>query len=160
MSKLESADFAKMWNVYRKDTSSGDRSTINRARSVEDLVLKSPALYRLLRKAGIDTEKVNIYQYARVVWFFPFAVQSDDCKNVGVMLKRVGGNRIRQMTVLNESATESLVIFRSILRVAKHKSQSKTLYIDWNVLGECLFFWGETVRKRIRMQFLCAGGDK
>jgi len=157
---VDAIDFVRLYGTYRQ-LDNGCRAAIARSRRLSDLITvppgHPPALYILLRRAGIDCRPQNRRQLARVVWMLPFAVHSDNGhkKDLGLILRDVRRTIIDKMCKLTEDDEESLLQLRRALEIANHKNGG-TLYVDWRDMGRRLFFWGDRIRDQIRMEYFMA----
>jgi CRISPR system Cascade subunit CasB len=133
----EKYDFAAVAGRYER-LSAGQKAELRRVKRPDDLAL-IPAFYRLL--PGIKTDA----RWQRVVFFLPFARHVDGAGQLGHKLAgRVAEERLFQ--VLRSTYPNDLIQLRRLVQQVEPT-------VDWQKLGETLFYWGEQSKRRLVEHF-------
>jgi CRISPR system Cascade subunit CasB len=129
----ENIDFVAVARRF-KELGSGPKAELRRVAKPDDLLLV-PAFYRLL--PGVKTNP----QWQRVVFFLPFVRHMDSGLALGQQLSgRVTEERLFQ--VLRSSSPNDLIQLRRLVQQVEPT-------VNWQCLGESLYFWGEKSKRRL-----------
>ncbi len=134
MNKTSNPDFVALARRYG-ELGSGPKAELRRVARPEDLSLV-PAFYRLL--PGVQTDK----RWRRVVFFLPFVRHADGGPRLGQALKKAGVNEMRLFQVLRSTPPNDLIQLRRLVQQAEPA-------VDWQGLGESLFYWNEDRKRRL-----------
>ena len=129
----EKIDFVTVARRF-KELGSGPKAELRRVARPEDLAM-IPAFYRLL--PGIQTNT----QWQRVAFFLPFASHADGGASLGRQLaEKVTEERLFQ--VLRSTTPNDLIQLRRLVQQVEPT-------VNWQKLGETLYFWGEKSKRRL-----------
>ncbi len=129
----EPYDFIALVQRYQT-LPAGPRAELRRVAKPDDLAL-IPAFYRVL--PGIQTDK----RWQRVVFFLPFVRHQEGGGRLGQKLAgKISEARLFQ--VLRSTSPNDLIQLRRL-------AQQVEPAVDWQALGEMLFYWGETQKRRL-----------
>ncbi len=130
----EKYDFADLARRYEQ-LGSGPRAELRRASKPDDLAL-IPAFYRLL--PGIQTNA----SWQRVVFFLPFVRHREQGGKLGQKLKAGGISEPRLFQVLRSTPPNDLIQLRRLVQQVEPS-------VDWQHLGNTLFYWNEANKRRL-----------
>jgi len=134
MSKISTPDFVDLARRY-DELGKGPKAEMRRVARPEDLALV-PAFYRLL--PGVQTDK----RWQRVVFFLPFVRHAEGKLRLGQALKQAGINEMRLFQVLRSKDPNDVIQLRRLVQQAEPS-------VNWQHLGESLFYWGEEQKRRL-----------
>ncbi len=131
----EKMDFAALRHRYQKTLTPGQRAELRRVRWPDDLRF-IPALYRLLagRRPGPQT--------LRVAFCLPYANHREGVESLGAQLVKANVSDKRLFQIMRSQSPNDLAYLRRIL-------QQTEPTVDWNQLGNRLFYWGENSKRAI-----------
>lgn len=126
-------NFVEIAERYREKLSNGQRAELRRA-TLEN-ISAIPAYYHLL--PGVKTDA----RWDRVVFFLPYVKHSADAKSLGEQLaKKVSEERL--FHVLRSHKPNDLIQLRRLVQQVEPT-------VDWQKMGETLFFWGSDKKRRL-----------
>ncbi len=126
-------NFIKIAERYKEKLSNGQRAELRRA-TLEN-ISAIPAYYHLL--PGVKTDA----RWDRVVFFLPYVKHSVDAKSLGEQLaKKISEERLFQ--VLRSYKPNDLIQLRRLVQQVEPT-------VDWQKMGEILFFWGSDQKRRL-----------
>lgn len=137
-------DFIRLKKHFDNRLTPGQRAELRRASSPNDLVF-IPAYYNLIRNF-ITKEKWSRRRWRQVVYLLPYAGHSEKSPNLGVLLARAGVREARLFQIIRSKYPNEFIQLRRILQQAKSA-------VNWQQLGEQLFFWNDNQKRRMLEDF-------
>lgn len=138
-------NFLEIYKKFRdkKDKfSNGDRAEIRRVTKPSDLETL-PAFYKLLKEKLYEGEK----QWQRVVFFLVKGLEhKDNGFSLGQALKQAEVSEKRMFQVIRSESPNDLIQLRRLVIYTKPT-------VNFQKMGESLWFWGENSKKQILKDF-------
>jgi len=137
------SDFLILHDRYHKQLDNGERAQIKRATEPEDL-LGLPAFYRLIGTASHN----ELRNLVRVVFFLPMIKDHNETSDsLGRQLSKHKISEKRVFQIIRSESPNDLIQLKRVLQ------QAKLTQINWQQLGESLFFWGKGQKQKLMQDF-------
>lgn len=145
MVEAKPLDFIGLKRAYETRLTNGQRADIRRARNFEELSLV-PAVYRLVPPGTAGDPGFD--RWLRVIHFLPLTEgHNPDAPTLGAMLARRGISETRMIQVARSESPNDLRYLRQLV------AQLDRPAVNWQKLGEMLFFWSDQRKRRLIEDF-------
>jgi len=142
--KEHKPDFIGLKKRFDDHLTPGQRAELRTASSPDDLAF-IPAYYHLIRPF-ITQKRWSRRRWSQVVYLLPYASHSETSPPLGGLLAKAGVREARLFQIIRSEYPNELIQLRRVLQQAKSA-------VNWQQLGEQLFFWNSDQKRRLLEDF-------